>query len=111
MIATAALAAALIAPADYRSQYPLPGLTVPSGWGVNIHFNHPQPGEMERIAAAGFKWVRYDFYWDQNEKQPGRYDFCNYDVLMASLRRNGIRPMFILDYGNPRYESGAPSRG
>jgi hypothetical protein len=109
MLSTFALALALKHPADYRSQYPLPSLTVPSGWGVNIHFANPKPGEVEKIAAAGFRWIRYDFYWDQIEKRRGQYDFSNYDILMAALLRNRIRPMFILDYGNDLYERGAPS--
>ncbi|MCC7498881.1 MAG: hypothetical protein IT160_14965, partial [Bryobacterales bacterium] len=30
-------------------------LTVPNGLGVNIHFTNPRPGEMEMLAAAGFR--------------------------------------------------------
>jgi len=94
--------------AGYRSQYPLPSLNIPSGWGVNIHFTRPRPGEIDQIADAGFRWVRMDLYWDQIERERGRYDFSRYDELMAGLRARRIRPMFILDYGNDLYQQGSP---
>lgn len=93
---------------SYRAQYPLPDLTVPSGWGVNIHFTHPQPGEMEAIAAAGFKWVRMDLTWENVERQRGVYNFADYDELMASLTKNHLRALLILDYGNPLYGGDSP---
>jgi len=75
----------------------------PLGFGVNIHFTDPQPGEVEMIAAAGFNWVRMDFVWAVTEKRRGVYDFSDYDRLMTSLERNHLRALFILDYGNPLY--------
>ena len=75
----------------------------PLGFGVNIHFTDPQPGEIEMIAAAGFKWVRMDFVWAATEKRRGVYDFSEYDRLMTGLERHGLRALFILDYGNPLY--------
>lgn len=97
----------LVAP-TYRAQYPLPNLTVPSGLGINIHFTHPQPGEMEAIAAAGFKWVRMDLTWENVERRRGAYDFSAFDELMASLAKNHLRALLILDYGNPVYGSDSP---
>lgn len=47
----------------------------PNGFGVNIHFTDPEPGEIKMIAEAGFRWVRMDFKWDLTEKERGRYDF------------------------------------
>jgi hypothetical protein len=78
----------------------------PLGFGVNIHFTNPQPGEIEMIAAAGFNWVRMDFVWAVTEKRRGVYDFSDYDRLMTSLERNHLRALFILDYGNPLYYGG-----
>lgn len=75
----------------------------PSGFGVNIHFTDPEPGEIKMIADAGFRWVRMDFVWAVTEKQRGRYDFSPYDRLMRELDAHGIRALFILDYGNPLY--------
>ncbi|MGV3614586.1 MAG: hypothetical protein ACO1SV_04540 [Fimbriimonas sp.] len=102
-------AIALVAAAQaYRAQYPLPNLTAPSGWGVNIHFTDPQPGEIDRLAGAGFRWVRMDFFWHQIETRKGTYDFAAYDRLLAALKPKGIRPVFILDYGNDLYQKGSP---
>jgi hypothetical protein len=84
--------------------------TIPQGLGVNIHFTDPQPGEVKMIADAGFRWVRMDFKWDVTERERGHYDFANYDRLMKTLDEYQIRALFILDYGNPLYDNGAPPR-
>ncbi len=83
---------------------------IPSGLGVNIHFTDPQPGEVKMIAAAGFRWVRMDFKWDATERERGQYDFAEYDRLISALDESKIRALFILDYGNPLYDNGAPPR-
>jgi hypothetical protein len=84
--------------------------TLESGRGVNIHFTNPKPGEIKLIADAGFHWVRMDFKWDATERERGRYDFAVYDRLMSELDQFNIRALFILDYGNPLYDAGAPPR-
>jgi len=84
----------------------LPGPTVPDGFGVNIHFTDPQPGEMERFAEAGFKFVRMDFFWEGIERERGVYDFSAYDRLMGHLDKVGARAYFILDYGHRLYDDG-----
>ena len=78
--------------------------TFPDGLGVNIHFTDPRPGEMDMLAAAGFKWIRMDFSWDGTEKQKGEYDFSAFDRLMSALDGHHIRPIFILDYSNRNYD-------
>ncbi|MEJ5171414.1 MAG: cellulase family glycosylhydrolase, partial [Fimbriimonadales bacterium] len=100
---------AAMALSDYRARFPLPDDVVPNGWGVNIHFTRPAPGEVEMIREAGFRWVRMDLFWHHIEKERGVYDFSDYDVLVESLEKNGIRPLFILDYGNDLYQKGSPS--
>ena len=65
----------------------LPGLVVPEGLGVNIHFTDPRPGEMEMLAEAGFRWVRMDFAWGGTEREKGKYDFSAYDRLLAALEQ------------------------
>src|SRR5438552_4788268 len=82
----------------------------PQGIGVNIHFTDPQPGEVKMIADAGFRWVRMDFKWDITEREPGRYDFSDYDRLIKALDEYKIKALFILDYGNPLYDHDAPPR-
>lgn len=83
---------------------------IPQGLGVNIHSTGPQPGEIKMIADAGFRWVRMDFKWDLTERERGRYEFGEYDLLMKALDEYQIRALFILDYGNPLYEGGNPPR-
>ena len=83
---------------------------IQTGLGVNIHFTDPQPGEVKMIADAGFRWVRMDFKWDATERERGRYDFAEYDRLMKALDEYKIHALFILDYGNPLYDNGAPPR-
>src|SRR5207247_2322168 len=63
-------------------------------------------GEMEMLAAAGFRWVRMDFTWSAIEQNRGVYNFAAYDELVATLDRFGIRAIFILDYVNPLYDGG-----
>ena len=79
---------------------------LPAGLGVNIHFTDPRPGEMELLAAAGFRWIRMDFAWGGTEREPGRYDFSAYDRLLAALQPHGIRAVLILDYSNRHYDQG-----
>src|SRR5579885_1682956 len=98
----------LASQSGYRRAYPLPGLVVPQGWGVNIHFTHPVPGEIDQIYDAGFRWVRMDFVWNEIERERGNYNFGSYDVLMSALDSRRIRPIFILDYGNDLYQHGSP---
>jgi hypothetical protein len=73
------------------------------GFGVNIHFTQPKAGELEMIAAAGFKWVRQDFYWDGTEKKKGEYNFKEYEFLMSELEKHNMSAILILDYGNALY--------
>ena len=82
--------------------------TIDQSFGVNIHFTDPQPGEIKMIADAGFRWVRMDLKWDATERERGRYDFTAYDRLMTAIEPQGLRALFILDYGNPLYGDGAP---
>jgi hypothetical protein len=81
----------------------LPAIGSLDGLGVNIHFTDPQPGELEMIAAAGFKWVRMDLTWAGIERKKGEYDFSACDRLVAALDKQKMRAVFILDYGNPLY--------
>src|SRR5262249_47887933 len=76
---------------------------IPEGLGVNIHFVEPPARDVEMIAAAGFRFVRMDFHWERIERRKGEYDFAEYERLFDALAKRRIRPLFILDYGNPLY--------
>jgi hypothetical protein len=78
--------------------------SITDGFGVNIHFTHPKAGELEMIAAAGFKWVRVDFHWEAIETKKGEYNFNNYEFLMNELQKHNMSAYFILDYGNTLYD-------
>ena len=81
---------------------------IPESFGVNIDFTDPQPGEIKMLSEAGFRWVRMDLKWDSTETRPGLYDFSAYDRLLETLKPYNIHTLFILDYGNPLYDNGAP---
>jgi hypothetical protein len=76
---------------------------ITDGLGVNIHFTSPQVGEIEMIAAAGFKWVRMDFFWEATEKKKGEYDFKEYENLMTELQKHNMSALLVFDYGNKLY--------
>jgi hypothetical protein len=106
MIATGALVLAVAATAAAGGCAPLPGPTLPSGFGVNIHFTRFGPGEADRFREAGYGLARMDFGWGGVERERGRYDFSDYDRLTAELAAIGARPLYILDYANRLYDDG-----
>jgi hypothetical protein len=79
------------------------------GFGVNIHFTDPQPGEMSRMSEAGFQYTRMDFHWQDTEIRRGVYDFSAYDRLLNVMKTAGIKPLWILDYGHTEYQNGPPT--
>lgn len=90
---------------SYRSSHPLPTPHAPDCFGVNIHFIDWGLENIDRIADAGFKWVRADFLWHVMEKQKGHIDCTRYDRLLAKCQERGIRVLAILGYGNELYYS------
>jgi polysaccharide biosynthesis protein PslG len=87
----------------------IPQPVIPDGVGVNIHFVTGHDRDLDLIAAAGFKFVRMDFAWTSIEKQKGKYDWSEYDQLMANLDKRGILALFILDYSHHLYEEAVTS--
>jgi hypothetical protein len=87
----------------------LPPATVHAGFGVNIHFTHAPAAEFARLQAVGVGFIRMDFQWAGIEKVRGVYDFSDYDSLCQNLNDAGIRPLYILDYGNGLYQKESPS--
>ncbi len=80
--------------------------SVTDGFGVHVEFEsiYPKPGEMEMIAAAGFKFVRTGLDWPWTEQIKGQYDFSYYEVLVSSLTKNNMFAYFVVDHlGNPLY--------
>src|ERR1700739_768570 len=83
-------------------QLPVP--TIPAGVGVNIHFTTGHERDLKMIAAAGFKFVRMDFFWATTEPRKGEYNWSDYDAFTSELEQHGLRPYYIFDYSNPLYE-------
>ena len=80
---------------------------VGDGWGTNIHWTRPPGGEAEAaMLARAFRVARMDFKWSAIEKAKGVYDFSAYDSLLGTMQTQGVRPYWILDYGNPLYPPG-----
>jgi polysaccharide biosynthesis protein PslG len=90
------------------SEIPTGGVT--SGVGVNIHFTRGHETDLDLIAAAGFKFVRMDFFWPDMEREKGTYDWSTYDELTANLERRGLCAYYIFDYSHPLYEATATDK-
>jgi hypothetical protein len=56
-----------------------------------------------RIRALGVGAGRIDADWAQVETRAGVYDWSSLDRQVDELVSHGIRPLVILDYGNPLY--------
>jgi O-antigen ligase len=73
--------------------------------GVNVELTQYAPAdlarELDRIAAAGFTWVRQPFLWATIEPEPGVYAWDAYDaVVEAVAAREGLALVAVLD-GTP----------
>jgi polysaccharide biosynthesis protein PslG len=82
----------------------IPAPVLPAGVGVNIHFVTGHEQDLDRIQAAGFKFVRMDFHWEGIEQRKGEYNWAGYDELLANLDKRGLRAILILDYSHHLYE-------
>lgn len=58
---------------------------------------------LDKLKAAGFYWVRTGDIWVSNEKVKGVYNFAPWDNMQAALASRGMRPLWLLSYGNPLY--------
>ncbi|MEM0952256.1 MAG: hypothetical protein AAGI66_08970 [Cyanobacteria bacterium P01_H01_bin.74] len=61
--------------------------------------------------AMRLNWAATDMLWSIVEQDKGKYDFSNYDKLVSDLKQHGLKTVFILDLGIPRYGNGAPLGG
>ena len=87
----------------------IPEPVLPAGVGVNIHFVTGQEQDLDRIVAAGFKFVRMDFHWESIETSKGEYHWAGYEELLANLDKRGLRAILILDYSHHLYEESVTS--
>jgi O-antigen ligase len=73
--------------------------------GVNVELAQYAPEELgsqlDRIAAAGFTWVRQPFLWQNIEPEPGRFTWDTYDTIVAAVQaHDSLRLVALLD-GTP----------
>ena len=79
----------------------LRGTPVPdSPYGVCAHLSRGEFRTAERECAmfreAGIGAVRFDFGWDDLEREPGRWEFSRSDLPLDAAERNGIEVIAIL---------------
>jgi hypothetical protein len=72
--------------------------------GINIHFVSGQENDLDMIAAAGFRFIRMDFGWQDIESTKSIYNWAAYDELTANLNKRGMGAIFIFDYSDSLYE-------
>jgi hypothetical protein len=55
------------------------------------------------LDGLGVKYIRIPVYWDEIEKEEGKYDFTDYDYLISEGEKRGVR--FIISLGRrvPRW--------
>lgn len=113
-LAVAALGLALAGVSQaqsYRETYPLTDPTSLDNLSLNLNLFDPSEAQIQQIADAGFKFVRYDLTWESVEKRKGVFDWSAPDRLMARAKARGMRVMFLLAFGHPLYtaDTGAPN--
>ncbi|MBI3957517.1 MAG: cellulase family glycosylhydrolase, partial [Chloroflexi bacterium] len=57
---------------------------------------------LERLAAAGFGWVRQRADWNLLEPSPGRYAWAQMDDILADVAAAGLEIVIVLD-GSPAW--------
>jgi len=64
--------------------------------------------DVQRIGGElGVKWLRIEAGWATVEPKQGEYNFAGLEKHVDLLVRHGLKPLIILDYGNPIYQKTA----
>jgi len=85
------------------------GPTLGDTVAVNTHYAGPRGAldlpAIAKLGAAGVRLLRNDIEWAAVEQTAGVYDFTTtgFDALADAAAQNGMRMLFILDYGNTLY--------
>jgi len=59
--------------------------------------------ELDRIAAAGFTWVRQTFLWEEVEPEAGQFEWDTYDAIVEAVgQHEGLQLVAVLD-GTPAW--------
>ncbi|MCS7221920.1 MAG: O-antigen ligase family protein [Anaerolineae bacterium] len=74
--------------------------------GVNVALEQYDETQLElvldRLQAAGVRWLRQRFPWDQIEPAPGRFTWETWDVVVTAAAAREMRLIAVLD-GSPAW--------
>ncbi|MCK4376221.1 MAG: hypothetical protein KAX19_12860, partial [Candidatus Brocadiae bacterium] len=84
------------------------GGVLDSHLGMNTHMER-EPTEhlndnLNILSLCGVKWIRGWWGWGMAEKEPGRFDWAEYDRQLDAVHRAGMEIMPILLRYYPQYE-------
>ncbi|SNV22493.1 Beta-xylosidase [Dermatophilus congolensis] len=71
------------------------GMAIPGtrlAWGPPGQLEH----DLDRVAASGVKWLRFDVPWSQISWEPGQADWARFDRIVEGARARGLRPLGVL---------------
>ena len=68
----------------------------PYGACAHITVNEPPARTCAAMRGAGFAWVRSDIDWRRIEREPGVWDFSEYDRVVAECEAEGMQFLPIL---------------
>jgi len=68
----------------------------PYGACAHITVNEPPARTCEMMRVAGLRWVRSDIDWRKIEKEPGVWDFSQYDRVVEACEAEGVQLLPIL---------------
>jgi hypothetical protein len=79
-----------------------PAMSVPDNAGVNtgVTARWLDDEDFDKIRRLGINYIRFDLFWDNIEAVKGQYDWDEFDRVIATIKRNGIKPVLILDYNS-----------
>jgi hypothetical protein len=89
-------------------------LAVPSAeakggfFGLNFSFRELDGKDARKLDKSGAKTVRWTFFWNRIEHNPGRFNWTVADKAVGSLASRGIRLLPIL-YGTPNWLAKEPN--
>jgi polysaccharide biosynthesis protein PslG len=98
------LSLGLCAPGDKASRHSRAFI-----WGVGVHLMNGlgNDSKVAHLRDLGFTAFRDDALWARAEKKPNHYEVpAAWEQFVAEAVAKGIRPLLILDYGNPLYDQG-----
>ncbi len=78
-----------------RTRRDLTGVAIP---GTRILYEQPATADraLDRVAALGVRWLRFDAAWSEIETAPGAFDWSRVDRVMRGAGDRGLSVLLIL---------------